>query len=231
MIEINLLPEELKKAESSFGKLDLSKIDIKNSAVLKVAAVFLGGLITLHLVMFSIGFFNKVNLDKFSKRYNDILPGKIEADSLKSQIGVINKKVKAIDELMVRRFSWARKLNALSDSVAAGIWLTELSYDEKIVDRPVQGGTAAAGVRARTEAGAAGGTERAVSKYMTMSGYASSMGEQGAALVGKFIKSLKDNNAFYSDFANIELGSIRSDKVLGQEVMNFRITCFFKETQ
>jgi len=231
MIEINLLPEEFKKEESRQKKLDLSKLDIKKSAVLKVAGAFLASLISVHLVVFCIGFFNKGNLDRLSRRYDAILPREKEADSLKSEINIINRKVKAINELMVRRFSWAGKLNALSDSMTVGIWLTELSYDERLVERPVQGSSKPITATAKAETGAPGGTERVVLGYMTIAGYASSMGEQGTALVGKFIKSLKDNNAFYSDFANIELGAIKSDKIMGQEVMNFRITCFFKEAR
>ncbi len=55
------------------------------------------------------------------------------------------------------------------------------------------------------------------------------MGEEGTASIGKFIKSLKDNNSFFSDFSDIDLGSIKRDKVNDQEVMSFKITCFFKE--
>ena len=107
---------------------------------------------------------------------------------------------------MGHRFSWARKLNALGDAVTPGIWLANLSYAE-----------------------GPSGREAGSSRILVLTGYAAGAGEQGAALVGKFIKSMKDHPAFYGDFSDIALGSIRSEKVEGQEIMNFRITCLFKE--
>ena len=55
------------------------------------------------------------------------------------------------------------------------------------------------------------------------------MGEQGTALVGKFIQGMKDDQSFFSDFSDIKLESIKSEKVLDQEVMAFQITCQFKK--
>jgi hypothetical protein len=54
------------------------------------------------------------------------------------------------------------------------------------------------------------------------------MGEQGAALVGKFIASMKDNPLFFADFADIKLESIKTEKMFDQEVMRFKIICLFK---
>ena len=70
-----------------------------------------------------------------------------------------------------------------------------------------------------------------VSKYLIISGFASTVGEEGTALIGKFIKGLKDNSSFYSDFSYIELGAIKRDRIEDQEVMSFRLTCLFKETK
>jgi uncharacterized protein YegL len=65
-------------------------------------------------------------------------------------------------------------------------------------------------------------------KMNVMSGYAAGVGEQGTALIGKFIKSLQENNDFYSDMASIDLVSTKSDKVDKQDVMSFRITCIYR---
>ena len=71
-------------------------------------------------------------------------------------------------------------------------------------------------------------TQKVNVRYLNISGYASSMGEQGTALVGKFINGMKESPAFFSDFSDIKLESIKSEKVLDQEVMSFQITCQFK---
>jgi len=218
MIKINLLPQELRKRESIFAKFDISTISLQSLPVFNIIAIIVGGLIMLQLAMFFIGIYSKLSLVSLTRKYNAILPQKNEADRLKKEVDIINKKAAAIDELMAKRFSWAKKLNALSDSVTPGVWFTDLYYDERPVPKPVSVGEQAAGIRAGY----------AMPGALVIAGYASSMGEHGAALVGKFIQSLKDNQAFYSDFSDIQLVSIKSDKVDNQEVMNFRIVCFFK---
>jgi len=229
MIDINLLPEELRKKESRFKKIDLSglSIDIKKIPVVSIGIAAVSVLLLFHAVLFLVGINSRSSLKAISKTMSELAPEKSEADSLKNEVSLINRKIAAIDGLMVKRFSWAKKMNALSDSVTSGIWITEISYDEKAEDKVVS-------VKSKSSNGRSGGgsarsvAEKFMLRYLVVSGYASSMGEQGTALIGKFIKSLRDNSEFYSDFSEIKLDSIRSDKFMDQEVMNFKITCLFK---
>lgn len=210
MIEINLLPEELKKRSSlfsGFSKMDMSGLDIKNIPVLKIGVGIGLAVVGIQLVLFSIGMISSSQLSSVSKKLNDILPKKKEADALKAQVADINKRSTAIDELMLKRFSWARKLSELNDCVTPGIWFSELYYDE----RPIPGKD-----------------NKSLPGALVVSGYASGAGEQGAALIGRFIKAMQDNKAFYSDFEKIDLVSTKSDKVDNQDVMSFRVTCYFK---
>lgn len=232
MIEINLLPEELRKKEPQFKSIDLSKfkVNIQGIHLLKIGGGVASVLVVITVILFLMGIYTKINLASLEKRYRDISPKRKEAEALKSQIEAINKKVKAIDELMVKRFGWARKLADLSDSVTPGIWLTELSYTEKVVDRPVMVYLKNAKGKAPNEQ-AKSVMEKVLMKYLIISGYATGQGEDGTASVGKFIKSLKDNSSFYADFSDIELGAIKRDKIEDQEVMSFKITGLFKETK
>jgi hypothetical protein len=170
--------------------------------------------------LFFIGVFSKSHLARVNVKYNSILPQKNEADKLKAEVDLITKKTAAIDDLMVNRFSWANKLSALNDAVVSGVWLSELFYEEKAIDRPIAPDPKTGKVRS--------GTEKVVSRYLVLAGYALNTGGEGTALVGRFIKSLKDSSSFYSSFSNIELGAIRRDRMDNQEVMNFRIVCLFK---
>lgn len=225
MIEINLLPEEFKKKESRFKQIDLSGFSLENLPVIKLAGAFFGVIALITIALFLIGLYSKSNLTSLTARYERILPLKKDADTLKSQVDMINKKVRAIDELMVKRFGWSKKLSDLSDSVTPGIWLTDLTYDEKMTERQIQPDPKAANAKTKPRTGA----EMAMARCLIISGYASGMSEEGTSLIGKFIKSLNDNRDFYSDFSDIELGSIKRDKIDDQEVMSFKITCFFKE--
>jgi len=212
MIEINLLPEEMKKKVSPFAKLNFSVFNLQKLPVLSIAAGFAGLLVVVQVLVIVMSLYSKFTLASLTKKYDAIAPKKREADALKAKSDAITKRVNAIDELMGKRFSWAKKLNALSDSMTPGIWLSEMDYDE----RP--------GANVKAAKGQASG----MPGRLLLNGYAAGVGEQGLALVGKFIKSLKENETFYSDFSDIELVASKSDKAEGQEVMNFKIGCVFK---
>lgn len=230
MIDINLLPQEMRKKEPRFKSIDFGEFDIKSLPLTNIAITAASILLAVHVLLFVVGVYSKAKASDLSKKYGAILSERKTAINLKAQIDLINKKIRAIDELMVKRFGWAKKLNDLSDSMVPGIWLSNLEYEEKTVERAQT--AAGRGQNARDRAPAARtATEKATARYLILSGYASSMGEQGTALIGKFIKSLKDNPDFYSDFSDIELGSIRSERMQDQEVMSFKLTCMFKQTE
>lgn len=216
MIEINLLPEELKKRESIFEKIDFSALNVQKMPVVPIAVGVSAALIAVQLIIGALAVYANLRASSLTKRYEALLPKKKEADALKAKDATINMQSSAIDELMSRRFSWAKKLNDLSDAMTPGIWLTELAYDEKL-----SGAASAAAGAEKTKLPRMGGT-------LVLMGYASGAGDQGAALVGRFIKSLKESEPFFRDFSNIELVSVKSDRVESNEVMKFRINCFFR---
>ncbi|MFA5085495.1 MAG: hypothetical protein WC482_03925 [Candidatus Omnitrophota bacterium] len=222
MIEINLLPEEMKKKKRSASKIDASMINLSSLPIVNIVMIAVGALLAIQLALFVIGVISGIVFNSVDRKYKDILPKKNETLQLKTSVDTANKKVAAIDELMVKRFSWEKKLNALSNSMIPGIWLTELEYDEKITGAPRPVSTDPAmnkGARA---------AKNILSRYLILSGAASGMADEGTALIGRFIKSLKDDKAFYFDFSDIELGTIKREKMDDQEIMIFKITCFFK---
>ena len=208
MITINLLPTELKKEESSFKKINF---DFKGKEKLfkDIAITALLVLFSVHVILFFIGVKSQAVSKTQSSKLEKMAPGKKEYDALKNEAGIANKKAVAIDALMANRFSWAKKLNSLSDSMVPGIWLTEIAYDEKQSEVSVQVRTLPAHASGKKELSRTE-TKKVSLRYLNVSGYASSMGEQGAALVGKFIASMKDNPSFFSDFSEIKLESIKT---------------------
>jgi Tfp pilus assembly protein PilN len=212
MIKINLLPENLRKEESPFAKIALGfKGRGKSFRNLAIAAVFV--LVAIHITLFSMGMKSSAAFQALTQKNNQLLPRQREYEALKAEVGLTSRKAAAIDALMANRFSWAKKLNDLGDSITQGIWLTDLSYEEKLTEIPAQAKTPA---------------RKANVGYLNISGYASSMGEQGTALIGKFITSMKENPSFFNDFSEIKLESIKTERYMDQEVMNFKITCQFK---
>ncbi|MFH1190556.1 MAG: hypothetical protein V1682_07730 [Candidatus Omnitrophota bacterium] len=207
MVEINLLPQELKPKQSLFSGIDFKGLDINNIPILKIAAGIGIGLVLLQLAVSLIGMISTAQFASATRKYEGISPEKKIADALKAKVAQINKRSGAIDELIAKRVSWARKINLLSDCVIPGIWLSELYYDET--------STAEKTNAVKIEA-------------LMINGYASGAGEQGAALIGKFIKSLQENSDFYADMASVNLVSTKSEKFDKQDVMSFRIACIYK---
>ena len=230
MIEINLLPQEMRKKEPRFKSIDLSEFDFKNLPLKNIAIAAAAGLIVLHITLFAVGAYCKSKAVALAKKYSLIVAQNKEALGLKDQVDLIHKKVAAIDELMVKRFGWAKKLNDLSDSVTPGIWISNLEYDEKLTERSIQLVSKPADEKSKAPAPKQS-TEKVMARYLVISGYASSMGEQGTALIGRFIQSLKDSPGFYADIYDIELGSIKSERIQEQEVMSFKLTCMFRQRE
>lgn len=224
MIEINLLPEELRKRRHISSFRGASSVSIGKLPWIRIMIFIVAVLIAAHAVLFLSGLALGSIFKSLEYNYKKILPEKKEAEQFKTDISNMSKKISAIDELMVKRFSWARKLNDLSNSVTAGIWLTQLGYDEKIVEKP----RAVSNVAVSDQTSDKQVTEKFTERYLIISGAASSMGEEGTALIGRFIKNLKENSSFYSDFSDIELGNIKREQSSGQEIMTFKITCLFK---
>ena len=226
MIKINLLPEDLKKQESSFTRIALS-FKGREGAVKNFVIALILILVAVHVALFFIGTRSSATLKSLTQKHNSLIPGMKECEALKVETDITNRKAQSIDSLMANRFSWAMKLNSLSDCMTPGIWLTSLSYEAKPGEVSVQ---------VKIPSSPAGGKKETMKtetknvnlRYLNISGYASGTGEQMTVLIGNFIKSMKESESFFRDFSEIKLESIKSEKFLDQEVMSFKITCLFK---
>lgn len=230
MIDINLAPRKLKKKAATAPRISLSRIDLQSLPLAKFGKIGIAALAAFQAALLMLLLIARLNLAVLEKRYTVLAPQKREIDDLKSQFSAMDKKVKAVDELMIRRLSWAKKLSDLSEAMTPDAWLTELSFGERTIERP-------SSLPVKTFKDEFGRemkrseTEKISVRYLAISGYVTSGRGEGAASIGKFIKSLKANAGFYADFRDIDVGAIKAVKFDDQEVMSFTVTCFFKETK
>jgi len=192
MIELNLIPEEFKKKKKKF--------EIPEIQIAPVAAVFAGILVVVQLFLGGIVLIGKAQLAALDKTWQGLEPKRQVLDDLKKSITFTDKKIKSLEVLMEARVSWAELLNALSDSLTANIWLTELSS-----------------IR-----------HEGKSRNLKLSGSALARGEGATRDIARFIKALKANKNFFRNFEDIELVSIKEGSQAGQNVMNFTLACKFK---
>jgi len=196
MIQINLLPKELRKKKKKLKVPDVTLV------FLPITAALVGLLILIQLIMMLAIGINKGTYARLDKEWKEILPDIKMVDALKKEVARIQAKVNAIDELMVKRILWSRKMNDLNDSLIPGIWLTKLNLV----------------------------SSRGSNEVLNLEGSASSAYGDETATVGKFIESLKGNESFFSDFSDIELEGMQRRVIKEIEVMNFKINGYF-ETQ
>lgn len=229
MIEINLLPEELRKKESV--KLALPSIPaLPKKTVLFAIAAVLG----LQVLLTAFAFFQK----------GEVIAVKNEIAVLKeSSKGIAAQKIETtqmrtrltqIDQMLRRKFFWSSLLSALTDSVIKGVWLTELSITEGNASPMIKkneldvppGRTDAAAQRRAASAGPRTGAKPP--KMLKLEGSVVGPGEE-TALIGKFIKKLKSNKLFETLFAEIEPANINQRKIREFDVYDFTIGCMFKD--
>ena len=125
MIEINLLPDELK---ADLKKQALSPILKQATAV---AFLILGLLVLLHLGLMGILAAKSVQLNALNARWRTLQPKLKLVQEFKSEGTVSSQSVNSIQQLVSKRLTWSKKLNRLSLNLPSGVWFNEISSNLK----------------------------------------------------------------------------------------------------
>ena len=206
LIEIDLLPPEMKPKK---------KFLMPEIGLLPVFLWAVSSLIAIHLILISATAYQKGQLNKLNRRWAELTSSNAKLDELKKEIKEVQARVETIEGLLRRRFIWARKLNQLSDVLSKGVWLDQDHLDIKKQQVPSN----QKGVPPK----------KMLSYSLVLHGTAVSREEEETAVIGRFMKALKEDKEFFSDFIDIELGSIQADEIANKDVMHFTITCYFKD--
>ncbi len=126
MIEINLLPPELRKKDPRF------KLPIPREILVLFGGATIALLVLIHLLLMGALATKKVKYLGLNMEWQKILPEKNKIDSLKSEQKEIAEKIKSIDKLTKKgRISWAKKLNIISDVLPQGVWIRLINFTGK----------------------------------------------------------------------------------------------------
>lgn len=223
MIEINLLPEELRKKEG----LKLPKLPIIPIAIAIVAVLVLVQALLLALIQA-----RKATLNSLNNKFSSIALSSVEAEALKNKIDNLSGKVKMMETLSASRFIWSKKMNDVSDSMVSGIWLRSLYIEKEKMEgatMPMAMPPPQAGQPGMPPELPKAPTPKA---FLILEGSALVQEGKEPGTVGKFVTALKENKSFFEDFDEIELRGVER-KTVGQssntEVIDFKISCRFKE--
>ena len=219
MITLNLLPPEYRKKKGTFSLERLpgvDKISFQFVNKLPLKQIYLyggGGLLAIYTLIFLSILFNDYTLKGLKKEWGDVAPEREKIDKLSKEYAELDATEKAREKLR-GHFRWSQKLQELNDSVVRGVWLRELFLGERSLETP-----------AATKPGSPSKKERTL---ILLGSAASPKGDE-TALVGRFIRSLKENKNFISDFSEVELESIKRREIQSYEVMDFKIICTFRD--
>lgn len=220
MIEINLLPEKLRKKKKPFK---MPEITVASMPIL-IGIVTL--LVIIHLAfIFTVKIQNRA-YERMSKEWKVDSVKKDAIELTRRENIRMKKKVSEIEKLMSKKILWSKKLNQLSDLIMPGVWYTRLSIDKKTVVVEPKG----AGPLKKKSLGMKRlATERVEISYLNIEGEVSSAYGDELAIIGRFIEQLKSAPEFFGDFSNIELHSTELHSIGKIDVMKFNINCYFKK--
>ncbi len=209
MIEINLLPDDLKKKAMAHFKLPEFPT---SQAFLTGFALFLG----LQVLFGVFAFYQRLEIMGLKSRVISLKEENRQTLVHKSEGASYTTKLRQIAFATRRKFYWSSLLNDLSGSMTKGVWLRELSITE--VEQPVA-------VLKSKDSKADAGPQKA--RCLKLSGSAIGQGQE-TAFIGKFVKQLKDNSQFSALFSQIELLNMNQRKIKDLDAYDFDINCIFK---
>ncbi|MBI4437212.1 MAG: hypothetical protein HY590_07370 [Candidatus Omnitrophica bacterium] len=214
MIKLNLLPPELKKKKG--GMTALMHLPAVSKIPLQIIYLYAaGGLAAIYTLVFLVQLAFSLSLNTLKGEWEKISPKQDEIRQLVKEYETLVSREKAVQGLLVDKFLWSRKLYQLSQSFVPGVWLQEMALEERTreVSSGASGGKSAPPVKER---------------ILILSGSAVSPGEE-TAVVGRFIRGLKENRGFFADFTEVEVESIKRRPISTLEVMDFKVICTFRE--
>lgn len=126
MIEINLLPEELR-----LKKIKMAPPGAENIPVPQIIIGVIVILIIAHVSVFLLSVSARGGLAKLNKAWNSDAPKQKEIVSLQNELQEAEEKVKAVRDLSQKRVNWPMILNKLSDIVPNDIWFSDMSFEKR----------------------------------------------------------------------------------------------------
>lgn len=122
MIEINLLPEELKL------KITSSREGIPSKLVVYAVAAILALLLIAHAVLAIVFVVRGSQLALLHAQWAKAEPQRKALENARKELEALSHDAQASQQLISQRTEWGRKLNRLSLDVPAGVWFDDLSF-------------------------------------------------------------------------------------------------------
>ena len=123
MIEINLLPEELKPKPQKFS--------VDPAYALVLIPVIFAFLIVAHLALGLMGVMKGQQLRVLNNKLKKLQPQLEQIMTFEKEQGLSPTDIQFVRAALSKRIIWSKKLNTLSLSVSDGIWFNSLSVTSR----------------------------------------------------------------------------------------------------
>jgi len=129
MIEINLVPEPLRKKKKR-ANLVGGGVALPKEIIIGVIGGVLAILLVTHIVLQFMITVKFVQHKGYNNELNSVAAQKAVVDKVISGLKDLRERVKAVDTLVSPdRTLWSQKLNEISDELSRGVWLSRITLD------------------------------------------------------------------------------------------------------
>ncbi len=192
MIQINLLPEEL-KIKTKGRNSDLAII--KNPLVLIQERLFIyavGAILALfilaHFYFAALLIFKNQQWGSLNRKWLNSAVQKTELDEFNREFSATFQDSSVLAQLSRQRVLWAQKLNALSLHLPAGVWFNEILLS---------------------------------SNSLTIKGSVISLQKEEVGLINRLLDNLKATLEFSKDFSGLEISNVQKRSLGGYDIADF----------
>lgn len=123
MIEINLIPQELKVKTKKFG--------ISPDYFIYFVPLVFGVLICIHIYLSILSIIDGHKFRALNNKWQGLGSERKILEDFKNEHEVLSADVKITQQLISQRLNWSEKLNRLSLDLPSGIWFNEISFKSK----------------------------------------------------------------------------------------------------
>jgi Tfp pilus assembly protein PilN len=124
MIEINLLPEELKPKEENLTVLHLRQV------LLFVLPAIFGLIVIAHLFLGALFLFKTFQYKSLDKRWMQFSSERQKVNNWKREYNVSSRYSEQMDKLISGRITVSDKMQALARVLPNGIWFNHLNFNQ-----------------------------------------------------------------------------------------------------
>ncbi|MFH1837470.1 MAG: hypothetical protein ABH862_05105 [Candidatus Omnitrophota bacterium] len=201
MIEINLLPKELRKAKKV-------SLELEKGPMVRVAVTILLLIAGFHFLVVFLAGQNRAESEVLTAEWNRMEPEREKTGMLTKDALEIEKRLDAIRSITDNKFDWTKLLNSLNNAVIPKIWLSELELKFEVLEKKGKGKIS-----------------KKEPASISITGHALGSSQEATSSVAKFITSLKENKDFADCFSEVELQNMRTREIAGEETMRFILNC------